>query len=35
MQAMAVDVAVWLRDVGLERYAQTFLEHDIRADVLA
>jgi class 3 adenylate cyclase len=34
MQAMAVDVAAWLRDVGLERHAQAFLEHDIRADVL-
>jgi class 3 adenylate cyclase len=34
MQAKAVDVAAWLRDVGLERYAQAFQEHDIRADVL-
>jgi class 3 adenylate cyclase len=35
LQASAVDIAAWLRDVGLERYAQAFLEHDIRADVLA
>jgi class 3 adenylate cyclase/tetratricopeptide (TPR) repeat protein len=33
-QAKAVDVAAWLRDVGLERYAQAFLENDIRTDVL-
>jgi class 3 adenylate cyclase/predicted ATPase len=35
LDAKAVDVAAWLRDVGLERYEQAFLEHDIRADVLA
>jgi hypothetical protein len=34
MQAKAVDVTAWLRDVGLERYAQAFLDNDIRADVL-
>jgi hypothetical protein len=34
MQAKAVDVAARLRDVGLERYAQAFLDNDIRADVL-
>src|SRR5918996_661837 len=41
MQATAVniaawlrDLAAWLRDLGLERYEQVFLQHDIRADVL-
>jgi hypothetical protein len=34
LDAKAVDVAAWLGDVGLERYEQAFLEHDIRADVL-
>jgi hypothetical protein len=32
MQAMAVDLAAWLRNLGLERYEQAFLERDIRAD---
>ena len=31
---MAVDLAAWLRNLGLERYEQAFLEHDIRADAL-
>ena len=34
MQAMAVNIAAWLRNLGLERYEQAFLEHDIRADAL-
>jgi hypothetical protein len=34
MQTMAVDLAAWLRNIGLERYGQAFLKHDIRADAL-
>jgi hypothetical protein len=33
MQATAVNIAAWLRYLGLERYEQALLEHDIRADV--
>ena len=29
-----MDVAAWLRDLGLEQYERAFLEHDIDADVL-
>ena len=31
---MAVDVAEWLRNLGLERYVSVFQENDVNADVL-
>jgi hypothetical protein len=30
----AVDVAIWLRDLGLERYEASFRENDVSAEVL-
>jgi SAM domain (Sterile alpha motif) len=30
----AVDIAAWLRELGLERYAQAFLENEIDAEIL-
>jgi class 3 adenylate cyclase/predicted ATPase len=30
----AADIAAWLQDLGLERYAQAFRDHDIDAEVL-
>ena len=29
-----MDIAAWLRDLGLERYAETFRDHEIDAEVL-
>ena len=31
----AVDVASWLRDLGLERYEATFRENDVDAETFA
>jgi hypothetical protein len=33
-EGTAVDVATWLRDLGLERYVEAFREHNIDAEVL-
>ena len=33
-QGAAMDVADWLRDLGLERYEATFRENDVNAEVL-
>jgi hypothetical protein len=33
-EATAVDVASWLRNLGLERYEAAFCENDVGADVL-
>ena len=32
---MPIDVAEWLRDLGLEQYAPAFVDNDIDGDVLA
>jgi hypothetical protein len=29
-----MDIAAWLRDLGLQRYAQAFRDNDIDAEVL-
>jgi SAM domain (Sterile alpha motif) len=29
-----VDISAWLRDLGLERYEQAFLENEVGPDVL-
>ena len=31
----AVDIAAWLGDLGLERYVQTFRDHEIDTEVLS
>jgi hypothetical protein len=31
----AVDSAAWLRDLGLERYAQAFRDNDVDVDLLS
>ena len=33
-EATAVDVASWLRNLGLERYEAAFRENDVRAEAL-
>ena len=35
MGRIAVDVAAWLQDLGLTRYAEAFRDNDIDAEVLA
>src|SRR5262244_1625361 len=35
MEHGPVDVAAWLRDLGLERYTQAFRDNDIDAEILS
>src|SRR5262249_18728644 len=35
MERGSIDVAAWLRGLGLERYAQAFRDNDIDAEVLS
>jgi SAM domain (Sterile alpha motif) len=34
IEKIAVDIAAWLRDLGLEQYERAFLDQDINADLL-